>query len=550
MLRDIIKPFFLITIILIAIFPILDTTFISHGYSNTVVLVAESPASLVEYIHQVREGIYRFILTNNPERIANLLSNNGLLFKILNKSRGDEIIRGMNPHELAYTLLYASRLGRGIRVEELPLLSEHVREFEIQLLRGKSNVSVVFFSSDGSDYAFLAAYTAILKEASLIDMDAGFDPSYLRGVEDVIVVTTPLWRGNSDRYSKLINYFTKLDEDPYLDVSFGLLTGNYLETPFMMLLSDVILERAGLQAFLGISLIEDLPITRKVERISSILGLHPKVYYPDLSYSNLTEEVVKSLLNVRRSLIYLSLHGNPYTMALRYDGYPVMTAHTVKQLDVFGSIIITLSCNTLKFSDISGPESSVAYSFLDSGALAYVGSTKAEFSLKSEFGTSHPDLLILLLMSGNSLGEAVKIVNNLKIGSSAGQTIESASEVLLGDPTLRIQGMRLPFKTSGGSGRYVIEVEETTPTLFLMLREVGNPSIVSEVPEPHFEWYRDDEGTFIYITTLSTSYAGYFKAGDRIEVKMGKSEGSASILPYFLILSVMVISLIPMLRHR
>lgn len=548
-MRNFVKSSLLI-MMLITIFSASDVTLSSHGYGSTLVLIAESPASLVEYLHRVREGRYRFILTNNPEKIANLLSNNGVLFEILNKSGNDEIIKGMNPHQLAYTLLYASRLGRRVQAEELPLLSEHARQFETQLSRSGSNTSVVFFSSDGSDYAFLAAYTAILKDASLLDMDASFDPSYLKGITDVIVVTSPLWRGNFDRYTKLINYFTKLDEDPYFDVSFGVLTGNHLETPFLMLLWDVILNNVGLQAFVGISLIEDLPIARKVERISSILGLHSKVYYPDLSYSNLTEDVVKSLINLRRGLIYLSLHGNPYVMALRNDGYPVVTAHKVKQLDMFGSIIITLSCDTLKFSDINNPKDSVAYSFLDSGALAYVGSTKVEFSLKSEFGTSHPDLLILLLMNGSRLGESVKIVNNLKISGSKGYTVESASEVLLGDPTLRIQDMGLPFRISGGNRRYIVEVKEIIPTLFLRLQEDGDPSIVSEIPEIHLEWYKDEEGTFIYITTLSTSYADYFKTGDKIEVKMRELDGSISVISYILILLVVVASLILMLRHR
>ncbi|MCS7103570.1 MAG: hypothetical protein NZ992_06800, partial [Candidatus Korarchaeum sp.] len=255
----------------------------SHQYENTLVLVAESPASLMEYLPQVREGRCRLILTDNPDEIANLLLEKGLSFKILKENSGDEIIRGMNPHDLAYTLLYASELGRRVRAEDLPILSERVSDFEIIFSRAKGNISVIFFSSDGSDYAFLAAYTAILKGASLLDMDAGFDPSYLRGVTYAIVVTTPIWKGNSDRYSKLIGYFTKVDSDPYLDIAFGLLTGNRLETPFLMLLADEVLKRFGLREFIGISLVEDLPITRKVEKISSILGLPPKVYYPDLS---------------------------------------------------------------------------------------------------------------------------------------------------------------------------------------------------------------------------------------------------------------------------
>ena len=522
-----------------------------HWGESAIILVSESPASLIGALHQVKGGKYRFILTNNTKKVTNILLNMDLSFEILTKSGEDELIKRMSPHELAYALLYASELGKGIRMEDLLLLSERVSEFEALLSRARSNVSVVFFSSDGNYYAFLAAYTAILKGASLLDMDAGFDLSYLQGVSDVIVVSGPLWRGNSDRYSKMLNLFTKIDDDPYLDVSFGVLTGNYLETPFLMLLWDEILGNIGFQGLVGISLTEDLPITRKVERISSILGLSPKVYYPDLSYSNLSEETVRSILRVRGGFIYLSLHGNPYVMALRPDGLPVLTAQTVKQLDVIGSIIFTLSCSTLKFSDISDPENSVAYSFLDSGALAYVGSTKVEFSLRSEFGTSYPDLLLLLLMNGSSLGEAVKIVNNLKMSGSGSRDVESASEILLGDPTIRISGARTPFRVSGGDGRYLVDIEEATPTLFLRVKESGRPSILSDVVEPHVEWYRDEEGTFIYITSLSTSYAGYFGAGDRIEVEIvGSSEGPLSLLPYVLILSLIVISLISLLRER
>ncbi|RDD54110.1 MAG: hypothetical protein BA066_00645 [Candidatus Korarchaeota archaeon NZ13-K] len=534
--------------ILMLVFILLIPTFDSCQTDEVTVLISDSPASFLPYLHQVREGRCRFILTQNAEKVKNIMENMNMSFKILRESPGDDFLRAMDPHDLAYALLLASGLER-VDASELPLLRDRARELEKEISQRRSDVSVVFFSSDGSDYAFLAAYAAVLKDAKLLDMDRGFDASLLRGSSTVIVVTRPLWANNSVRYERMMEHFTKIDEDPYLDVSFGILTGNSIETPFLMLMSDEILRRIPPARFVGISIIEDLPLAWKVERVASMMGLPTEVYHPDLSHSNMTEDAVSSILSSGRGIFYLSLHGNPSVMALRSDGYVLLGASTVRRLDIFGSMIITLSCSTLKFSEMESPNGSIAYAFLDSGALAYVGSTRVEFSVGSEFGTSYPDLLLSLLMNGTSLGEAVKIVNNLKIGDSGGRR-DSASEVLLGDPTLRIGPGRLPFRVSGRGGRYIIEINGATPTLFLRVREEGVPSVTSGVPGLHVKWYGDEEGIFIYITTLSTSYAGYFESGDSVKVEMRKPIAEIGIIPYFLLMITVAISLIQLVRRR
>jgi hypothetical protein len=317
-----------------------------------------------------------------------------------------------------------------------------------------------------------------------------------------------------------------------------LITGNYIETPFLMLLASESSQRP--QEFIGISLIEDLPLARKVGWISSLMGIPSRIYHPDISYSNLTGDLVKSLLR-GRSIIYLSLHGNPYVMALKSDSHPVITASTIRGSAIPGSIIITLSCDTLKFEDLVNPEESIAYSFLDSGALAYVGSTKVEFSVSSEFGTSYPDLILMLLMSGESLGDAVRIVNNLRIRESGGISDDrAANELLLGDPTIKLRPSDLPFGVREGRGVYRVSILNETPTIFLRAPERGPPSINSDKPSIYSNWFEDEEGTFIYITTLSTAYAGYFSPGDNIEVKIGKSFDFMKLLPY---ISILVITL-------
>lgn len=516
-------------------------------------IISGSPGGLISYLHLVRKSGYRLILSEDPEGIADVLSKKlNLPIKVVREVNGseDEILREMRPHELAYALVYASRLDRELRASDLMNLSRGLSRLEIRKPEG-SDLYVAFFSSDGIEYAFLAAYVAVLKDAPLLDMEEGFEPSILKGASHVIVVTKPLWRGNYQRYNTMLKYFTEVDGDPYLDVSFGLLTGNKIDAPFLMLLWEEVLRGAWSGRMMGVSLLEDLPLARKVELVSRSMGFTTEVYHPDLNYSNLTEEKMKSILETNGGLLYLSLHGNPYVMALRSDSHPVLSARTIRQVSVFGSLIITLSCDTLSFSDIENPRESLAYSFIDSGALAYVGSMKVELTLGSELGTSYPDLLIALLSSGSTLGEAVMTVNNLRIKASRGDP-EAANEVLLGDPTLRLRNPKaLPFTVERMKGKYVIETKEDTPLIFLRVNESGKePSVKSDMPYLHLEWYEDERGIFIYITTLSTSYAGYFKPGSEVELEMIEKMNLFEVLPYFILILMILIILRAFLRKQ
>ncbi len=488
----------------------------------------------------------RIILTSNTERLKNIISSYDVSFNILPKDEyNDKLIEKLDPHKLAYALLYASESLEEISVRDIFALINDTDKFEDKLSRGR-DVSVLFYSSDGIEYSFLASYTALLRNASLLDAEFNFDPSLLRNVSYVIVVTRPLTKDNYQRYTRLLEIMTKIDDDPYIDTSFGFIAGNYIETPFLMLLASELLQVP--RELVGISLVEDLPLARKVERISSLMGLPSKIYHPDLSYSNLTGDLARSLLR-GRSIIYLSLHGNPYVMALKSDEYPVITASTIRGSIIPGSIIITLSCDTLKFEDLINPEESVAYSFLDSGALAYIGSTKVEFSVGSEFGTSYPDLMLMLLMSGESLGDAVRIVNNLRIRESRGKSGEgAANELLLGDPTLKLRPNNLPFEVREEEGVYRIRIMNETPTIFLRVPERGSPSIDSDKPSLYSNWFEDDEGTFIYITTLSTAYAGYFSPGDKIEVEIRESVDFMKLLPYISILVIVLVTISILLK--
>jgi len=524
-------------ILILLILMILQCIPLSSERGSNIIL-SESLASLIPMLPHVKEGNVRIILTKDIERLKNIIYSYNISFSIIPKDEyNDKLLEKLDPHKLAYALLYASESLEDISVHDVLTLVNQTDEFEDKLSRGR-DVSVIFYSSDGVEYSFLASYTALLKNASLLDADYNFDPSLLRNVSYVIVVTRPITKDSYQRYKHLLEILTEIDEDPYIDASFGLITGNYIETPFLMLLASESSQRP--QEFIGISLIEDLPLARKVEWISSLMGIPSRIYHPDISYSNLTGDLVKSLLR-GRSIIYLSLHGNPYVMALKSDSHPVITASTIRGSAIPGSIIITLSCDTLKFEDLVNPEESIAYSFLDSGALAYVGSTKVEFSVSSEFGTSYPDLILMLLMSGESLGDAVRIVNNLRIRESGGISDDrAANELLLGDPTIKLRPSDLPFGVRKGRGVYRVSILNETPTIFLRVPERGPPSINSDKPSIYSNWFEDEEGTFIYITTLSTAYAGYFSPGDNIEVKIGKSFDFMKLLPY---ISILVITL-------
>jgi len=463
----------------------------------------------------------------------------------------------INPHDLAYILLYSKE--NGLRMTDLGSLLERSTLISRELSSRESEVAVLFYSSDGPDYSLLAAYAAFLKKAKLIDLDS-IQPSrdVLDGVRHVILLTKPLTSTNYKRYQDVVDSLISLDDDPYLDASLGILTGSDVAIPFLMLLSNDAASRGLIHKLRGISLVEDLPLARKVEFIAQSYGLNAKILHPDVKYSNLTkDDSIEILKDARNSIIYLNLHGNPYVMALRTEGNVILTPSIVRSAEPLASVVITLSCDTLRFPEIRDPKSSIAYSFLGAGAFAYIGATRIEFSIGSEAGTSFPDLILMMALTGHTLGEAVMVVNNLHIKESLEKGIsprQAAYEVLLGDPTLSLSSHDLPYRTGGDHGVYEVSILGTTPVIYLQLpvpRESDLlPNVEADLPSIYFKWYRDERGLFIYVSTLSSSFSGYFREDTDVRIELRGRYGYLEYVPYLAIILVTVLSLVVLIRAR
>ncbi len=457
----------------------------------------------------------------------------------------------VDPHDLAYFLLYLKE--RGITKADFGSLREKSNHIFEELSSRESESTVLFYSSDGPEYSLLAAYTAFLREAKLIDLDfVQSSRELLKGSEYVILVTKPLTAENYERYLNIVDTLISLDDDPYLDASLGILTGPDVTAPFLMLLaSDTAFKRLR-----GLSLVEDLPLARKVEFIASSHGLSARILHPDVKHSNLTgKESIRVLKEARKGIIYLNLHGNPYVMALRTEGDVILTPTIVRSSRPLGTIVITLSCDTLRFDELDDPRGSIAYSFLEAGAFAYIGATKVEFSIGSEAGTSYPDLILMMALTGRTLGEAVMTVNNLHIKESSEMGIspsEAAYEVLLGDPTLSLSAHRVPYEVERSDRAYRVDILKTTPVLYLQLPDGKDflPDVEADLPSVYFKWYSDERGMFVYVSTLSSSFSGYFREGMSVRIELKTRHGYLEYVPYVAIMLLTALSLTALVRAR
>ncbi len=496
----------------------------------------------------------RIVVARNASYTSDRLREMGFPVKV---GSYEAIPEEITPHELAYLLLYSKEKGLqgadfGPLLKKLDLISQELSSRE-------SEVAVLFYSSDGPDYSLLAAYAAFLKGAKLIDLDSTqLNRELLKGVRYVILLTKPLTARSYERYLNVIDFLIGMDDDPYLDASLGVLTGPDVTAPFLMLLANDAASMGLINRLRGISLVEDLPLARKVEFIASSYGLSTKVLHPDVKYSNLTaNDSAKILGEARNGIVYLNLHGNPYVMALKTEGNVVITPSIVRSARPLGAIVITLSCDTLRFPDLDDPKSSIAYSFLEAGAFAYIGATRVEFSIGSEAGTSYPDLILIMVLTGHTLGEAVMTVNNLHIKEATEKGIsprEAAYEVLLGDPTLSLASHQIPYIIERSGYVYRVSISKTTPVIYLRLQlpdeEDFLPDVEADLPSVYFKWYEDEEGLFIYVSTLSSSFTGYFREDTSVKIELRRRHGYLEYIPYLVIMLVAIISLAALVRAR
>jgi len=301
-----------------------------------------------------------------------------------------------------------------------------------------------------------------------------------------------------------------------------------------------------------------LPLSLKIkEMMSKIYGFKCTVLYSEGSHGNITSVNLLSQFEEDYSIVYLNLHGNPMGMALNPQGPYVISAYSVQQ-EIAPSIIITLSCETLNFEMRLPSESLLALKLISMGALAYVGAAKIEL-VSGEVSTGYPELIIKMLLDGFTLGEAVRVVNNIRIGEMKRvEPWHRAYTILIGDPDLRISKRSRDeciVKVKGKS--VIVEVLKETPILFVKFPSPIAPerlsSIKCERPNIFIRTFIVKEKgkyyMYMYITRLYTSMIGDFKKGVIIRIDLIEAPVLEHYIIVMLIISCLLLLAIFVLRR-
>lgn len=292
-----------------------------------------------------------------------------------------------------------------------------------------------------------------------------------------------------------------------------------------------------------------MPLSIKIkEMLSSMYGYTCTVLYSEGGSGNITTRNILKLLREDYFIIYLNLHGNPVGMALDPQGPYVISAYAIER-PIYPSIIITLSCETLNFGSLPSAKSSLALKFISMGAIAYVGAAKIEL-VSGEVSTGYPELIIKMLLDGFTLGEAVRVVNNIRIGEM--KQIEPwrrAYTILIGDPDLKIArrvGNDYTLRVRGKT--IMIEVLRETPILFIKFPSPIPPKRLSDIrcekPNIFIRSFITKENNnyymYMYVTRLYTAMIGNFKKGDIIRIDLIETPR----LEYYLVVILIVVGIL------
>ncbi len=417
-------------------------------------------------------------------------------------------------------------------------------------LKEKRELSVLFYSSDGWEYSLLASYLSLIKSGKPVDLDKFNDTevsSLIDGSKYVTLVTPPIYKDNVDRLRRLIRIVSTLDDDPYIDLPYSLLTALSPNDIYNMLLSS---ELMNWSEFRGVSLFDSIPLLNKMAYIASSAGLKTQVVRSDAYGSNLTVSTMKKFINGSSGILYINLHGNPEVMAPTQRGPIVLSYTSIPNLT--GAIILTFSCNTLKFNEITDPSRSIAYNFISKGASAYIGSNRVEYLYGREVGTSYPDMLLLMMLrEGMTIGEAVMVLNNMHIKSllSRGLEVEDAAyEVLIGDPTLKPPNpVKVKINTFRFDNTFKFKLREPLPSLYLEVEtsidwdKVKLEINVNGLSSFYHEWYADHDAgdrtrVHIYLTTSVFDYLGNIGENNEISLNIYMEEPIREAIPYIIML--------------
>ncbi len=415
-------------------------------------------------------------------------------------------------------------------------------------------------------FSYISPLYAALKKWKLILLDnrgirKGLTPLLISPPEALIYIASPSYLSiTSFSIKELYRALIESSGTRYLLTRVGVISAvdeQAVSVYILRLLLKMHTEKGSKKGLL-VFMEDSLPLSLKIkEMMSKIYGFKCTVLYSEGSHGNITSVNLLSQFEEDYSIVYLNLHGNPMGMALNPQGPYVISAYSVQQ-EIAPLIIITLSCETLNFEMRLPSESLLALKLISMGALAYVGAAKIEL-VSGEVSTGYPELIIKMLLDGFTLGEAVRVVNNIRIGEMKRvEPWHRAYTILIGDPDLRISKRSRDeciVKVKGKS--VIVEVLKETPILFVKFPSPIAPerlsSIKCERPNVFIRTFIVKEKgkyyMYMYITRLYTSMIGDFKKGAIIRIDLIEAPVLEHYIIVMLIISCLLLLIIFVLRR-
>ena len=329
-------------------------------------------------------------------------------------------------------------------------------------------------------------------------------------------------------------------KDKYLKVAIGFISGINLEDALSFLMRNLYYnELIGewRNNFLALYMTEGMALAKKIIRIAKKVNL--RVYEASLSENQYDRyDIAVNLLKKGGLITYINLHGNPLGMSSSpFRGW-VLTgiALSAPIPYITPTIVITFSCETAGFQAkyLVNPAESIALSFINRGAVAYIGAMTLEYSSGIEIDTAHAELIMTMLLQGYNIGEIIRIINNLHISSNSRiRPYLAAYTVLLGDPLFHLKPLLkeklcqvIAIKENE---KYEIKVLRNTPVFYAYIELPVSADRIKKVEiigRNVVSWsYVERAGTsmckvFVFATKELSLEAGDFMPGDTIKVNI------------------------------
>ena len=421
----------------------------------------------------------------------------------------------------------------------------------LNLYNEDKNTSLLVITHKNDTYNIIAIEYAVAKNAylkilgSLKELDKILDvlyPKYTIYIASFKYLKGNLSRGNN--INLLYSYFIKKYDGRNIGSRIGIISGANLKIASLFATRNLLYKFKRVRKMALIYMMDSENLAQKIGRIIKRSGGIALLY--DVEKEGNILDVFKD----PGELVFINLHGAPWGMAPTSTGPLLLTPYNIPTIPP--TIIVTLSCETASFEKLTSPFQSIVLSFLFKGAIAYIGAMSLEYTSGLELSTAHPELVISMILNGESLGEIVRVLNNIHIRERNKEAPEYAAyTVLFGDPELHLTLSQLKDK-------YIVNREDNTiKILFTNVSSLAYGRIVINTsfekikgfdlrePNTNIWWYaeeiqKDRTQIFFFITRPFSSVIGDYKPGDTVKMKIMFKRNIELIIVILIIIVIIV----------